>query len=164
MARPGDTRTKSKLRCHECGNKFYHPDPYPEFCPHCGVEFEKDPGDVISLPALHSITSKTPDKVFRDMEAKSIQRAEAAAAMAGVPVSEMSHLKITDLRDNVRPGETYAKPVQTNLKGSFQDGSSFGAGVASGAVTVNGQVMQGVHPRAGMNYGLNRIQTLNGRR
>lgn len=108
----GGTKTRVRLRCHDCGNKFYCKDAYPECCPVCGIEFETDPGDVISLPALHGPTSKTPDKVFREMEAASIQRAEQAASIAGVPVAEMSSLKITDLKDNVQVGETYAKAPQ----------------------------------------------------
>jgi hypothetical protein len=155
-----------RLRCDQCGNKFYAKTAYPECCPICGAEREDDPGDVISMPALRSATTATPDKVFREMEEKSIARAEAAASMAGVPVAEMSHLKITDLRDNVKDGETYAKPVQvpSNMQGKWVGGGpEYGAAAASGAVTVNGQTMQGVHPRAGMRYGLDHIQKLNGR-
>lgn len=163
------TKTRVRLRCHDCGNKFYHKDAYPECCPVCGVEFEGDPGDVISLPALHGATSKTPDKVFREMEEKSIARAEQAASMAGVPVAEMSHLKITDLRDNVLPGETYAKAPPTpdwmrraQPKFVGGDGAEHAKAAASGMVTVNGQTTQGVYPRAGASA-LGAIQRLNGR-
>lgn len=147
-----DAGIKVRLRCHECGNKFYSKTTYPENCPICGVDFEDQPGDVVSMPALRSATANTPDKVFREMEASSIVRAEQAASMAGVPVAEMSHLKITDLRDNVQIGETYAKPVHTNLKGSFVGGGAeYGPTIASGAVTVNGKTTQGVYPHAGAN-------------
>jgi hypothetical protein len=152
----GGTKTRVKIRCHECGNKFYHPNAYPEACPLCGVEFEADPGDVIRLPALHGATAATPDKVFREMEAKSIERAETAASMAGVPVSEMSHLKITDLRDNVQPGETYYKPptVAREMRGlgGFQ---ANGADYAAAAHT-------GYAPHAGAKA-LGQIQKVNGR-
>jgi hypothetical protein len=129
------------------------------------VDFEEDPGDIVTMPALRSATSSTPDKVFREMEEKSIARAEAAASMAGVPVAEMSHLKITDLRDNVKDGETYAKPVQVSagMQGKWVGGGpEYGAAAASGAVTVNGKTTQGVYPHAGSNA-LGMIQRLNGR-
>jgi len=159
----GGTKTRVRIRCHECGEKFYSPTAYPESCPICGEDFEDDPGDVIRMPSLRSATTNTPDKVFREMESSSIARAEQAAAMAGVPVSEMSHLKITDLRDNVQVGETYAKPIQTNLKGSFVGGGAeYGPTIASGAVTINGKTTQGVYPHAGASA-LGALQRLNGR-
>jgi DNA-directed RNA polymerase subunit RPC12/RpoP len=51
---------------------------------------------------------RSEEQVFRAMEAGSIQRAEMAAADLGVPVAEMSNLKITNMRDNPKPGETSA--------------------------------------------------------
>jgi len=92
------------------------------------------------------------------METASIHRAEQAAAAAGVPVSEMSHLKITNLRDNVLPGETYAMPVRNlvtdqmdamrarGLPVGHVDSSQFAADV----------INTGFAPRAGANV-LDRI-------
>ena len=108
-----ETVVKVRVQCPECANKFYSKSVYG-MCPYCGHEADEPDDTVIPMPSLRSATTKATDKVYRDMETASIHRAEQAAAMAGVPVSEMSHLKITNLRDNVQPGETYAMPVPVN--------------------------------------------------
>ena len=152
------TVVKVRLQCPECAHKFYAKTAFPECCPNCAYEYDPEPDDtVISLPSLRSATTKATDKVYRDMETASIHRAEQAAEMAGVPVSEMSHLKITNLRDNVQNGETYAMPVRNAVtdamdamrarggQAGFIDGSGFAA-----------NVNQGYAPRAGANV-LDRI-------
>jgi hypothetical protein len=48
------------------------------------------------------------EQVFRAMEAGSTFRAEMAASDLGVPVSDMSNLKITDMKDNPKQGEISA--------------------------------------------------------
>ena len=51
------------------------------------------------MPAFLSRTTRNNDKVARDIMDGSEVRAGLAAAAAGVPASEMSGLKITDLND-----------------------------------------------------------------
>jgi hypothetical protein len=108
-----ETVVKVRVQCPECANKFYSKTVYG-MCPFCGHEAEEPDDTVISLPAIRNATTKATDKVYRDMETASIHRAEEAARVAGVPVAEMSHLKITNLRDNVQNGETYAMPQPVN--------------------------------------------------
>jgi hypothetical protein len=108
-----ETVVKVRVQCPECANKFYSKTVYG-MCPFCGHEAEEPDDTVISLPAIRNATTKATDKVYRDMETASIHRAEEAARVAGVPVAEMSHLKITNLRDNVQNGETYAVPQPVN--------------------------------------------------
>jgi hypothetical protein len=92
------------LKCPVCRGKF----PYniatgwPDFCqiPSCGADINnRRADDEICMPAFLSQKSKNNDKVARDIMDGSVQRAEMAAVMAGVPTSEMSGLKITDLND-----------------------------------------------------------------
>src|SRR5215469_10686604 len=104
------TKVKHRVQCPQCAHKFYAISIWG-CCPECGYEAEEPDDTVISLPAIRAATTKATDQVYRDMETASIKRAEDAARMAGVPVSEMSHLKITNMRDNVQTGETYAMPV-----------------------------------------------------
>ena len=90
------------------------------------------------------------DKVYRDMERASEGRAEQAAEMAGVPVSEMSHLKITNMRDNVQVGESAAMPVVNDVTRQMDAIAARGGqiGFANGAdfaATTN----SGPYPRAG---------------
>jgi len=157
-----ETRVKVRLQCPECAHKFYAKTAFPGCCPNCEYEYEPEPDDtVISLPSLRSATTKATDKVYRDMETASIHRAEQAAAMAGVPVSEMSHLKITNLRDNVQVGETYAMPVKNavtdqmdvmranGMQAGFVDGSTFAANVSQGFAPRSGaSVLDRINPSA----------------
>ena len=67
------------------------------------------------MPAIRTVAGTMLDKVYRAEEAASEKRAEQAAEMAGVPVSEMSGLKITNMRDNMREGDVAAIPVQNDV-------------------------------------------------
>lgn len=98
------------FECPDCEGVFTvlmeDTDPFPSFCQCCGTSMTDAP---IMLPSTFRVgdwRNKTQDKVFRQMEASSIQRAKDAADMAGVPESEMAHLKITDMKDNLRTGDT----------------------------------------------------------
>ena len=150
-------------KCPDCDGKFpWEPTKgYPKACPLCGFDTSlPDDASAIVLPAFLSTASKNNDKLYRDMEKGSEFRAHAAAEMAGVPVSEMSGLKITDLNDR-RDAEISAKDTEAraaaarlgmkSLDAPFQrNGAEFGVGVASGEVTVNGHTQHGIVPRAGM--------------
>ena len=157
------TEVKRRVQCPECGDKFYAKSIWG-MCPYCGYECEEPGNAVISLPAIRAATTKATDKVYRDMETASIYRAEQAAAMAGVPVSEMSHLKITNLRDNVQVGETYAMPVRNavtermdqmkaaGMQAGFMDGNAFAANVNTGFAPRSGaKILDTVNPNARSN-------------
>ena len=156
------TKTKVRLQCPQCTHKFYSVTVFPDCCPGCGYVYDSPDDNVISMPAIRSAVAKSVDQVYRDMERSSEVRAEQAAAMAGVPVSDMAGLKLTNLRDNTRQGEIAAMPVvnavtqQMDFMQSrggtvgFAGGAEFKAGVASGEVNVNGQITSGIAPRAGM--------------
>jgi len=150
-----ETRVKVRVQCPSCAHKFYSKSVFG-MCPNCGHEAEEPDDTVISLPAIRAATTKATDKVYRDMETASIHRAEQAAAMAGVPVSEMSHLKITNLRDNVLPGETYAMPVRNPVTERMDQMRA--AGMPVGNVGVN--PMAGAAPDAGSRM-LDRINPAN---
>ena len=153
------------LKCPDCRKTFrYNPtEGHPRFCPLCNADMgeEKD-DDVISIPAFLSAKTRAADQVYREHERASEVRAERAAEAAGVPVSEMSALKITNMRDTKHQGDIAAVPVVNEVTkqmeavnarggqfGFAQNGSEFAAGTATGAVTVNGHTTQGIVPRAG---------------
>lgn len=166
------------LRCPTCRKAFRWDATadWPDECQICGEPMAEDKSDTaIVLPAFLSSKTKLNDKFYREQERSSEARAEKAAEAAGVPVSEMADLKITNMRDNVKPGEISAMPVQNavtqhmeavNAKGgqfgfAGNNGLEFSAGINTGAVTVNGQTTQGVVPRAGANA-IARVQRMNG--
>lgn len=87
------------LVCNKCRYRIPFSGDWPDACPNCDYDMALPDGDAVTMPAFNSWRSKVTDKVYRDMEAASIARAEHAASVAGVPVSDMSHLKITNLND-----------------------------------------------------------------
>ena len=93
------------IRCPECTEKFRLPkgDKWPDFCPHCGTFVGTDPSFVPDRLNIGTSKGKAADATFRQIEAASIERAEAA----GDP-----NLKITDMNDNLRAGDVAAKSGQ----------------------------------------------------
>ena len=107
---------KFRLQCPKCTWKFYAMSLYPDCCPRCAYVYDPEPGDnVISMPTIRTVAGSMLDKVYRDAEKASEHRAELAAEQAGVPVSEMSGLKITNMRDNMREGDIAAMPVRNEV-------------------------------------------------
>ena len=154
---------KFSAKCPECGGKFpWEPTKgYPKACPLCGFDTSIDENaTAIVLPAFLSAKSKANDKLYRDMERGSEVRAQMAADVAGVPVSEMSGLKITNLNDRrdaeISAIDREAKEAAGRLGMASPDapfkpnGAELGPGIAAGEVTINGHTQRGIMPRAGM--------------
>lgn len=96
------------------------------------VEEARAPG----IPSAASTYLKSSDQVFRAMEAGSQFRAEMAASELNVPVSEVSHLKITDMNDRPRQGEISAKVPMSpegHMMSSRAQQMSFGSAQAQAA-------------------------------
>lgn len=161
------------LRCPDCRRKFpWEPTvAWPRFCPLCNADInnDRDDDDVV-MPFMH-LSGKTArtDQVYRDLEAASENRVQQAAEAAGVDASEMASLRITNLKD-AKTGEISAPPIDNDITrhmartgsdgwGGGNAREAYGAGTASGAVTVNGQVTQGIAPRAGMTA-MSRLQSV----
>jgi hypothetical protein len=162
---------KFRVRCPGCRGAFPW-DPaldLPERCPLPGCTYVAKPKEVdengvivISAPFIGSAKTKAADGCYRELEESSARRAELAAEMAGVPVSEMSHLKVTNIRDT-KEGEIAAMPVVNAVTkqmdfiksrggqiGFGANAVEFGPGINSGAVVLNGQpIANGVAPSAG---------------
>ena len=136
-----------KLRCTLCRETFPWDiaNGYPGECPICHqhIGHDREDDDIVmpSIAAAREVTKRT-DQVYRDIEKGSELRAQIAAEQAGVPVSEMSGLKITDLKPTIHPGAVAAPPLPQHLQnvGRFQgtDGSQYSP-----------QVMTGPEPNAG---------------
>ena len=130
------------LKCPECQGTWdwmRHPsdEPFPERCELCNAWMGDGPE---VAPVLHlkigSHKGKTPDQLYRRMEAASAARAEEAAEMSGASASEMGAIKITDMKDNMREGDSavvtaaasaasrnlsYTLPMGTNVAPAFQN-------------------------------------------
>ena len=111
-------------QCPDCDGTFDHlhmrsTDEPPNFCPLCGSSMT----DVEPQPArvnLATNTGKSGDQVYRAMEDGSAQRAEMAAQHLGVDASEMSAMKITNMQDNMREGDTAAVTQATPVSQMMQ--------------------------------------------
>jgi len=119
-----------------------------------------DRGEGVVMPFIRSAKTSNNDKLYRDMERGSEFRAEKAAELTGASVADMSSLKITDMNDQMRAGDMAAKAeadaAMARLKattkapiGFAENGAEFSAGISSGAISVNGQIMTGIEPNAG---------------
>ena len=89
------------LKCPACREKFKYDvsEGWPDDCPLCKTDINnRRDDDEIVMPNILSFKTKNTDGVARQVMDGSETRAELAAAMAGVPVSEMSALKITDIK------------------------------------------------------------------
>lgn len=98
-------------RCPDCKGNFdflHHPtdEPPPERCELCGSYMGDEPQ---KAPVLRlnfgKEKNKVPDQVYRRMESASVARAEEAAELTGATAAEMSGMKMTNMRDNLREGD-----------------------------------------------------------
>lgn len=129
-----------KLRCPDCRGTFpwdLTGKGYPTDCPLCESHIGHDREDddvVMPMMQLRGNTDRV-DQVYRDMERGSEIRAQIAAEQAGVPASEMSGLKITDLRSTKHPGSIAAPPLPAHLQnmGSFGgNGAEYATAIQTG--------------------------------
>jgi hypothetical protein len=139
------------IRCPFCKTKFpwaAKTDPYPKFCPECGekVGHDRANNDVV-VPNILAFSTRCQDGVYKAMEKASEQRVYEAAEMAGCDASEMSGLKITNMRDNMREGDIAAIPVNNEVTRQMEainargGGFGFGGGADAG-IGYSGQVTQ----------------------
>ena len=143
------------LKCPACEKKFKYDvsDGWPDFCPLCATKMGNDrPDDEIVMPAFLSLKTKKIDGVARQVMDGSETRAGLAAAMAGVPVSDMSALKITDLND--RNDTQFAarevvNPVTQQMDMIRQRGGSIGFGNAEAQNFAAAAHADGFAPHAG---------------
>lgn len=143
------------LRCPDCRKSFRQnpSEPWPSACPLCGAFMGEEKDDaVVCLPAFLSAKSKANDQVYRDIESSSEKRMHMAAEMAGVSASEMTDLKITDLRPTVTPGAIAAPPVSNAVTQHMEminaRGGQFGWQGAN-ASEYSSAVQTGPSPNAG---------------
>lgn len=145
------------LKCPSCEDKFRWDfaaqSKWPKACPLCGVSMgEEVSDDEIRMPSLRSAKTDAVDGSYRQLEKSSEHRMEQAAAAAGTSVSEMSALKITDLKTNIVAGETYVPEVRNAVTERMDQMKQMGAPVGfSGAQAseLAAQVRTGPHPNAG---------------
>jgi hypothetical protein len=139
---------KQVLICNDCRERIPFDDgQWPDSCPGCGRDTSLPVTDEVALPAFISPRKAATDKVYRDMERASEVRAQAAADVLGVPVSDMSALKITDLHDRGEPPVNNSVTQQMEAMRQRGMPTGFGAQIDFGAVSSGPSPNAGAHTR-----------------
>lgn len=107
-------------RCPYCQSYFWvtlqgRNDPPPDDCPICrntGTAPELPPKQFTAgAPALLKGAAKNVDTMYRQMEEGAQFRADMAQEKFGLDSESANELKLTDMRDDARAGETSVKPL-----------------------------------------------------
>lgn len=98
-------------RCPDCTGVFeffHHPsdEPPPDHCPMCNSYVGPEQDALPSASKVAGVAGKSGDQVYKAMEDSSRARAEMAAEMTGQSVSDMSAMLTTNMKDNLREGDT----------------------------------------------------------
>lgn len=142
---------KLTLQCHHCGDKFtWRHEEWPDECPLCHSYVGLDGKPEVAAPFLPTKGARSYDDVYRAMERGAEHRANVAQEM-GLSREEASAMKITNMRDNVRPGET-SVPTLTP-----QQSAMMTQALGQRASAVGNFTPDHAHPRSGLGTG---IQTL----
>lgn len=115
--------------CEACDGQFTilkdDRDPPPAHCACCGASTGDDPEPILNFSRIGKAANQSLDKTYRAMESASIGRAEQAASDLGVSVSEVSDIKMTNMRDNLREGDTsFIAPTPSRQTGQMTGGVS----------------------------------------
>lgn len=144
-------------QCPDCEGVFTHlhmrmDEPPPAFCSLCGAS-TSGVEPQLSAPHIAKSIGKVADNVYRQMETASKVRAEMAAEALGESASDMTAMKITDMRDNTRAGEISAPPVYNPVSAALDQRRSVtpvGLQDASAASQFAADTRKGAYAGAGV--------------
>ena len=146
--------------CPACEKSFeiFHmsnDEPPPRYCVHCAYDTHAEDAPAMTEPlaAPHIARSigKSVDATYRADEEGSNFRADYAQQVLGLDKEAADSLRITDMRDNTKPGEAAIVPV-VNPVSQFMDANQSAVGFQGGAVNYQAyseQVRTGPAPNAG---------------
>ena len=141
-----------KLKGPDCAETFKWPgeQKWPDFCPHCRAQLNTRGDDEICMPFIGRPQTKATDSVYRRMEAGGEVRAQAAADMLGVSATDVSDLKITNLRDS-KYGDVANVPVSNDVS-KLMDAAPNATGFQSMGAQFSGGVQSGPFPHSGARF------------
>jgi hypothetical protein len=149
------------IRCHLCRERFSWDimKGYPTHC-ECCKQFIGIAEDAPEVATPYISTQKkrgNTDAIYRDMENKSVARAEMAAAETGQTMAEVSHLKMTDMKDNLKEGDqAFSNNLQNNpVHQAMQQAPAGATGFSSAkamAIQASAGTRVGPLPNAGTNF------------
>lgn len=142
-----------KLKCPDCVETFKWPgeQAWPDFCPLCRSKLSNEVEE-ICMPFISSAKARSPDQVYKQMEAGAEVRAQAAAEILGASSTDVSDFKITNLRDNSRPGDVANVPVVNEVSKMMDVTPSLTGFQPSSGVEFSGAVQTGLLPNVGAKF------------
>lgn len=150
-----------RLRCPECRQTFPWSGDYPDACPLCEAHIGSGREDNdICMPSIRHARTVIHDRVYRDMERGSEHRVELAAEQLGVPKSELSHLKITNMNEATRPGDVAAIPVNNVVSQAMAAAPGLTGFQGANGIGYSGPVQISTSPKAQDQNAGARFQTL----
>lgn len=154
----------SRYKCPGCEGEFeymHHPnpkdDPAPRFCPLCGMDSQAEDSDyqapTPTAPSLRSNREKSANATYRAMEEGSNFRAEMAREN-GLDTDAANGLKITDMKTNLREGDTADVAVNNEVTKQMDAINARAPGTvgfqgAESGIAYSQTVATGPHPNAG---------------
>jgi hypothetical protein len=122
----------------------------PRFCALCGFDVQGEMQEGISCPAIGRSIAKSADNVYRAMEQGAEFRAGMARETMGLSEAEANVMKITDMRDNARVGETSEMPVVNPVSQAMAAAPAGAYGFQGAAgLGYSSSVAEGPFPNAG---------------
>jgi hypothetical protein len=150
---------KRTLLCHHCGEKFSWTQPeWPDECPICHSYVGLDGKPEVAAPHIATTAGKSADNIYRAMERGSEHRAQVAREV-GLSAQEANDLKITNMRDDARPGETSAPKLTPQQQAIMQQTSP----AQREGVVQRFNAAEVAHPKSGIGSGhtaLNKIREI----
>lgn len=157
----GEIMYERLLKCEDCGESFWHTierrsDPNPDECPVCHnsgepiLQWKSKPKlspKIAAMieegrgPSISQAYAKSGDSVYRAAEESSVARSHMAAQELGCDPSETKHMIVTDMNDNMRPGDTAARLPPNPVTEAMAQGKN--TGFQQTPVAPTGQVLTG---------------------
>jgi hypothetical protein len=126
-------------------------DPVPRYCPKCGLDSEdEEPVPAITSPHISLPIRNTVDTMHREMEAGADFRAAMAREQFGLDAEDVAPMKLGDMKDGLRPGDTSDVPVQNDISRLMTAAPPGMFGFQGGqGVGYSGPVSEGPFPNMG---------------
>lgn len=167
---------RKRLQCTLCAERFvWTEDGFPDECPVCHQYIGVSGKPEVAAPMI-ALRAKSVDSVYRAMERGSEHRMNVASEFLGIPKSELSDMKITNMRDNAKVGEDSAPPLSRSAAQLMEWNQKQAAGpqlpdgitnMAYGAGDRGQQARQNIaaaadsaHPKSGVGTGIGTLAQL----
>lgn len=148
---------RRRYQCPECLYEFnydHHPtiaaDPAPRFCAKCGLDTEGDYDPALVMPHIGRPIKGIVDNQHRAMEDGAEFRAEMARETMGLDQEGANAMKLTNMKDNLREGDTSDMPARNDVTQIMEAAPQgmFGFQQAAG-LGYSASVSDGQYPNAG---------------